>query len=175
LEVPEIVAALSDALERGVEVVVLAAELDSADRARMQRPKWRAFLDQRATLGRRNSFGLAGIAGQNADGGRGDIYVHAKLMLVDDAWATIGSGNLHAHSLFGSTEMNASIWDPSAVRALRCELFSEHLGQDTAHLDARAALALYRRIARDNRRKRDAGDSQWQGLAYSLDPATYGR
>jgi len=60
------------------------------------------------------------------------------------------------------------------VRTLRCALLAEHLGQDTTHLGVRAALHLYRRIAEVNRRQRDAGDSDWQGLAYRLDPATYG-
>lgn len=36
-------------------------------------------------------------------------------MLVDDAWATIGSCNLHSSSLFGKIEMNASL-DPEVVR-----------------------------------------------------------
>jgi cardiolipin synthase A/B len=95
-------------------------------------------------------------------------------MLVDDAWATIGSCNLHTHSLFGNTEMNASIWDPEIVRALRCELLAEHLDQDTAGIDDRAALRRFREIARENRRRHDAGDFKWQGLAFSLDAATYG-
>jgi cardiolipin synthase A/B len=95
-------------------------------------------------------------------------------MLIDDAWATIGSCNLHAFSLTGNTEMNASIWDPKVVRALRCELLTEHLGRDTSDIDDRAALCLYREIARENRRRRDANDANWQGLAFSLDPARYG-
>jgi phosphatidylserine/phosphatidylglycerophosphate/cardiolipin synthase-like enzyme len=94
-------------------------------------------------------------------------------MLIDDAWATIGSCNLHAHSLTGHSEMNASIWDPEVTRALRCELLAEHLGRDTAGIDDRAALRLYREIARANR-KHDSGDAGWQGLAFSLDPAMYG-
>ena len=36
-----------------------------------------------------------------------------------------------------------------------------------------AALALYRRVAQENRRRRDAGDQAWQGIVFSLDPATY--
>jgi cardiolipin synthase A/B len=60
------------------------------------------------------------------------------------------------------------------VRALRCELFAEHLDQDTASLDDRSALRLYAQIARENRRRRDADDFNWQGLAFSLDPAAYG-
>lgn len=95
-------------------------------------------------------------------------------MLIDDVWATIGSCNLHAFSLSGHSEMNAAIWDAAVVRALRCELFAEHLDQDTAGLDDRSALRRYGEIARENRRRRDAGDFKWQGLAFSLDPAAYG-
>jgi phosphatidylserine/phosphatidylglycerophosphate/cardiolipin synthase-like enzyme len=78
------------------------------------------------------AFTLAGLAGRDGRGPRHDAYVHDKLMLVDDAWATIGSANLHHNSLLGSGEMNASIWDPAVVRALRVHLFQEHLGRETA-------------------------------------------
>ena len=94
-------------------------------------------------------------------------------MLVDDAFATIGSCNLHAYSLSGHTEMNASIWDRHVVRALRCQLLAEHLDRDTAGIDDRAAFCLYREIARENQRRREASDGRWQGLALSLDPAAY--
>lgn len=95
-------------------------------------------------------------------------------MLIDDDWATIGSCNLHWGSMYGNSELNVSFWDPTAVKALRCQLLAEHLGRDTAPLDDRAALRLYRAIAQDNRRKRDEGNADWQGLALRLDPATYG-
>jgi hypothetical protein len=57
---------------------------------------------------------------------------------------------------------------------LRAALLAEHVEEDTAHFDAGAALQLYRRVAGENRRRRDAGDLDWQGLAYRLDPETYG-
>ena len=34
------------------------------------------------------------------------VYVHAKIAVVDDAWLTVGSANLHEHSLFNDTEVN---------------------------------------------------------------------
>jgi len=95
-------------------------------------------------------------------------------MLVDDVWGTIGSCNLHSNSLSGHTEMNASIWDAAVVRPLRCALLAEHLGLNTAHLDARTALQLYWSIAQENCRRRDANDPVWQGIAYRLDAASYG-
>jgi cardiolipin synthase len=163
------------ALKRGVDVVVLiAAEPEGYVRLARRDPARKAEFDQLGALGKYETFALVGIAARNPNGGRSNIHVHSKIMLVDDAWATIGSCNLHAYSLFGHTEMNAAFWDPTVVRALRRQLLAEHLGQDTAHLDDRAALDLYRRVARENRRKRDAGSDAWQGLAFSLDPATYG-
>jgi hypothetical protein len=55
---------------------------------------------------------------------------------------------------------------------LREELLREHLGRDTAGLDDRAVLALYREIARANRARRNAGQPL-EGLALALDPAKY--
>jgi cardiolipin synthase len=175
LTVEAIVAALGNALRRGVEIVVLLpADPEGWVGAARQNPQHKSVFDGLALLGRHENFALAGIAGPSAMGTRNNVYIHAKLMLIDDAWATIGSCNLHRNSLFGHTEMNASFWDPQLVRSLRCELLAEHLGQDTADLDDRAALRLYRRVAMENRRRRDVGDSAWQGLAFSLDPAAYG-
>jgi phosphatidylserine/phosphatidylglycerophosphate/cardiolipin synthase-like enzyme len=172
VDVPEIIDCLHRALKRGVDVVLLMpAEPDVGWRTP---PEQRALLEARAALGTCERFMLAGIAGVGADGRRTPVYVHAKLMLVDDAWATVGSCNLHRFSLFGNSEMNVAFSEPDTVRALRCELLREHLGRDTSGLDDRDALHLFRRIARKNRRKLESGDHAWQGLAFELDPATYG-
>jgi cardiolipin synthase len=175
IPIPGVAAALLQALKRDMEVVMLVpAEPEGAVRLARQDPERKPLFDAMAALGHHENFALVGIAGLDAQGGRRNIHVHSKIMLVDDAWATIGSCNLHTYSLFGNTEMNASIWDPQVVHALRCELLAEHLDQDTAGIDDRAALRRYREIARENRRRRDMGDFKWQGLALSLDPGTYG-
>ena len=175
IPVPEVTAGLEAALRRGVEVVLLLpADPEDDVRAARQNAQRKPLFDGLAALGRHENFALTGIAGIDARGRRSSIYIHSKIMLVDDAWATIGSCNLHAYSLSGNAEMNAAIWDPQVVRAVRCELLAEHLGQDTADIDDRAALRLTREIAHANRRRRDLDDSDWQGLAFSLDPASYG-
>ena len=174
IPITQVAARLEAALKRGVAVVVLVpADPEKHIRARRQLER-KAPFDQIASLGRYEDFALVGIAQRNGRGGRSNIYVHSKIMLIDDAWATVGSCNLHGYSLFGNTEMNLSFFDPKVVHALRCELLDEHLGKDTARLDDRAALRLYRRIARENRAKLEAGEFDWQGLAFTLDPATYG-
>ena len=89
-------------------------------------------------------------------------------MLVDDEWATVGSCNLHRHSLFGNSEMNVAFRDPNVVRAMRVELFTEHLSRDTSGMDDRSALRLFRTIAGENEKRREGRDDAWQGLAFSL-------
>jgi phosphatidylserine/phosphatidylglycerophosphate/cardiolipin synthase-like enzyme len=175
VEVAEIIAELHEAVRRGVEVVLLMPAVPDISPIAYQTAERRAFFAARAALGSHCNFTLAGIAGLGADGRRKPVYVHSKLMLVDDAWATVGSCNLHRFSLFGNGELNAAISTPDNIRAFRVELFEEHLGTDTSALDDCAAVRLFHNIARENRQKLESGNSAWQGLAFSLDASTYGR
>ncbi len=176
LPVPEIAVRLEEAVKRGVEVVILVpAEPEAHVREARHDPACNNHFACVEALGRYQNFALVGIAAPNENGTRSDIYVHSKIMLIDDEWATIGSCNLHSRSLSGHTEMNAACWDSSVVRALRCQLLLEHLAEDTAYLDDREALQLYRRVAGVNRLRRQAGNFDWQGLAFALAPAAYGR
>jgi phosphatidylserine/phosphatidylglycerophosphate/cardiolipin synthase-like enzyme len=170
---PQIIDALHAALERGVDVVFLVP-IDPNDEmaAGRERAENRAFFERLAALGRHDHFALVGIAANRGPGAYQNVYVHAKIALVDDAWATIGSANVGNRSFFGDTELNASFWHAPTVRALREELLREHLARDTSGLDDRAALALYREVARANRERRIAGQAL-EGLAVALDPETY--
>ncbi len=170
---PDIVAHLHKALARGVDVVFLCpAEPEEQVRAARRNPASASFFEQIAALGAFDHFLLAGIAAPQPGGGLQSVYVHDKIMLVDDHWATIGSCNIASQSFFCDTEMNAAIWDAAVVRALRGELLREHLGEDTRSLSDRAALARFRQIARANTERRARG-KDLQGLAFALDPATY--
>jgi phosphatidylserine/phosphatidylglycerophosphate/cardiolipin synthase-like enzyme len=175
VEVPEIVAELDAALARGVEVVLLLPAVPDHAPTAYDAPDRRAFFEARAALARYPNFTLAGIAGQAGDGRRTPVYVHSKLAIVDDAWATVGSCNLHRFSLFGNGEINAAIWCPRTAKAMRVALFREHLDNDTSALGGRDALQAFRSAAEDNRRKLARGEWNWQGLAFSLDVATYGK
>lgn len=173
LGTPEIIEDLHAALDRGVRVVCLVpADANGFMKVARQNPQSKPFFDRLGALGAKPNFLLAGIAARGDDGVRRNIYVHAKAMLVDDVWATIGSCNVGGRSFFGDTELNVSFHDPETVRALRCELLSEHLATDTSALDGDAALRLYGEVARANRA---AGrDGVWRGIAFELDAATYG-
>lgn len=175
IPIPPIAQRLERALARGVVVVLLVPAIPEGHVYAARRdPQRRALFDGIAALGRYPNFLLAGIAGRGPDGKRRATYVHAKLMLIDDAWATIGSCNLHSNSLSGHSELNASVWDAAVVRELRCRLLAEHLGVDTGPIDDRAALALYRRVARENALKGERGDRDRQGIAFALPAGGYG-
>ena len=170
---PEFLSGLEAALARGVEVVLLLPITPMKEVGAARRdPRYTPYFDRLARLREHQRFTLAGLVASDANGRSQDVYVHAKIALVDDAWATIGSANVATRSFYGDTELNASFWHAPTVRALREELLREHLGRDTAGLDDRAALALYREIARANRARRIAGQPL-EGLALTLDPATY--
>lgn len=176
IPIPPIADRLERALERGVDIVLLVPAVPEAHVFAARRdPRRRALFDGLEALGRHPNFLLAGIAGPSAAGERIATYVHAKIMLVDDSWATVGSCNLHANSLSGHSELNASIWNATVVRELRCRLFTEHLGMDTGRMDDRAALLLYRQVASDNSAMKERGDAAWQGLAFALPADAYAR
>ena len=61
----------------------------------------------------------------------------------------------------------------ATVHALRTELLAEHLGEDTAGLDAGGALARAQAVARANSGRRSLREPL-AGLVYALDPAVYG-
>jgi phosphatidylserine/phosphatidylglycerophosphate/cardiolipin synthase-like enzyme len=171
---PAIIERLDAALERGVEVVFLVPGSAHPQFAEARKnPKLAPAFEPLHALARFEHFCLAGIASNAGPAEYHDVYVHAKIALVDDAWATIGSTNVADRSFRGDTEMNASFWHRPTVQALRVELLLEHLGIDSAHLDDAAALRLYRERARKNAAARSQG-TPLDGLAYEIDPARYG-
>ena len=56
------------------------------------------------------------------------IYVHAKVGIVDDQWATIGSANLNSRGMSHDAELNVAVLDPAFARGLRLSLWGEHVG-----------------------------------------------
>jgi len=81
------------------------------------------LLDADGGAGRVLACTLYARAGALAD----QVYVHAKVAIVDDNFLTIGSANLNEHSLFNDTELNVVVRDPQLVRSTRRRLWAEHL------------------------------------------------
>ncbi len=60
--------------------------------------------------------------------GSPQIYVHTKLLLVDDRYASIGSANANPRSFYVDTEIAAAWFEPPEVQKLRLRLWGELLG-----------------------------------------------
>jgi phosphatidylserine/phosphatidylglycerophosphate/cardiolipin synthase-like enzyme len=96
------------------------------------------------------------ITGSTVD----QLYVHAKIGIVDDHWLTIGSANLNAHSFFNDTEVNVQLADPELARGTRLRLWAEHLElpeQEIAGDPADVVDQLWIPIAQRERERRRTG------------------
>lgn len=71
-----------------------------------------------------------------------EIYIHSKLMLVDDIFITLGSANLNQRSMAGDSELNLATTDAVHARALRERIWSQLSGGKVTGGDGgRAAIA----------------------------------
>jgi phosphatidylserine/phosphatidylglycerophosphate/cardiolipin synthase-like enzyme len=88
------------------------------------------------------------------------VYVHAKIGIVDDRWLTVGSANLNEHSLFNDTEMNVVTCDGQIARATRLRLWAEHLERTQEEVSAdpvRIVDELWKPIAKEQYERRQSG------------------
>ena len=100
--------------------------------------------------------------------GLAPVYVHAKVGIVDDAWLTVGSGNLNDHSLFNDTEVNVVVRDPRLAREARLRLWSEHLEMQPDELQGdppELSTRIGGRSPPSRRRCADAGEAMTHRLA----------
>ncbi len=82
---------------------------------------------RRAAPGRVAFYGI-----ENADGT--PVYVHAKVCVVDDVWASVGSDNFNRRSWTHDSELSAAVCHPDYPRDLRRRMTDEHL-ERPAELD----------------------------------------
>lgn len=57
-----------------------------------------------------------------------EIYIHSKLLLVDDGFFTLGSANLNQRSMAVDSEINVATNDPRHATALRKRIWSQLTG-----------------------------------------------
>jgi phosphatidylserine/phosphatidylglycerophosphate/cardiolipin synthase-like enzyme len=109
------------------------------------------------------------------------IYVHAKVCVVDDVWATVGSDNLNRRSWTHDSELSCAVidseldnrlpLDPGGLgdgsrkfaRALRLSLWAEHLGrspEDPELLDVSLGAVLWRKTVKEREDWRSGPDEK---------------
>ena len=106
---------------RLVVVIPLVPDIDGLNRVPQLLGRRRAIgqlMD--AAPGRVAAYGLENHAGV-------PVYVHAKVCVVDDVWASTGSDNFSRRSWTHDSELTAVVLDESYARELRLTLAAEHL------------------------------------------------
>jgi hypothetical protein len=84
------------------------------------------------------------------------IYIHSKLLIVDDCRAILGSANINDRSLVGDKDGEIATYleeeKPNKILFLRLRLWQEHLGLEHPNsiIDPVTAFDLIRKVASNN-------------------------
>ncbi|WP_454766919.1 phospholipase D-like domain-containing protein [Cupriavidus campinensis] len=78
------------------------------------------------------------------------VYVHSKLMIIDDVFMTLGSANINTRSMAADSELNICHAHPEVTAPLRRKLWGIHTGGMGAQEDAREAFEKWSEIIKKN-------------------------
>ncbi|MDF0607133.1 phospholipase D-like domain-containing protein [Neisseriaceae bacterium TC5R-5] len=99
-----------------------------------------------------------------------DIYIHSKLMLVDDVCMTLGSANMNQRSMCVDSELNVACNDEAAVSEARARVFKLHSGgtisgniknrsvRNAPQQTMRKAFDAWTNLMKNNAKKRGKGE-----------------
>jgi phosphatidylserine/phosphatidylglycerophosphate/cardiolipin synthase-like enzyme len=121
---------LGAALKRGVLLAIVLPDHPNVGRAFSDAGlmRLRAEAPEAVAEGRLQAFTLATSDIIEGSVHYRSIYVHAKVGVVDDLWATVGSANLNNRGMRDDAEMNVATLDADLAHGLRLLLWGEHLG-----------------------------------------------
>ncbi|AWM81569.1 hypothetical protein DKL61_15160 [Gammaproteobacteria bacterium ESL0073] len=71
-----------------------------------------------------------------------DIYIHTKLLVVDDLFTFLGSANINARSFWGDSESGIAIPNPDMAFSLRDELWQLHAKKSVNNATKNASKAI---------------------------------
>ena len=85
------------------------------------------------------------------------VYIHSKLMIVDDVFTTLGSANINTRSMQVDSELNIAHEWMSVTQALRRRLWGMHTDKRGAQDEPKTAFAIWKEIIEQNKiRQRNA-------------------
>jgi cardiolipin synthase len=184
--------ALEDALRRGVRVLMvvpgepmgsICREKRRADEVEKARTQGIQVEDTRYSpvfrvlsgLGRYPHFVLASLV-DSAQQPHREIYTHAKVCVVDEAWVTCGSANFVDISLQRDhTEINAAVWDSDFAAAILRDLLSLHMHAPPDSTQPHTVWMIAAQTEAQQNAKRRAEHLPLHGTLCAIDPAVYGQ
>jgi phosphatidylserine/phosphatidylglycerophosphate/cardiolipin synthase-like enzyme len=127
---PEVAATLAVALRRnpGLHLVAVLPRFPDQD-GRISEPPTLIGRDRAIATLHEAAPGRVAIYGLESPEGV-PVYVHAKVCIIDDQWASVGSDNFNRRSWTHDSELAAAVNDPGYARDLRLNLAGEHLDRE---------------------------------------------
>lgn len=127
---PEVAETLAAALERQSQLFLMAVLPHFPDQdGRLSRPPNLVGRESAIATLRKRAPGRVSFYGLESPDGV-PVYVHAKVCIIDDQWASVGSDNFNRRSWTHDSEVTAAVCDPGFARALRLDLAREHLDRN---------------------------------------------
>jgi len=76
-----------------------------------------------------------------------EVYIHAKLMIIDDTFLTIGSTNINTRSMQVDSELNITHHRPEVTGPIRRRLWDDHTNKQSGHepMGQEGMAAAYKR------------------------------
>jgi phosphatidylserine/phosphatidylglycerophosphate/cardiolipin synthase-like enzyme len=107
--------------------------------------------------------------GQAALGVSRDIYIHSKLLMIDDCFMTLGSANLNLRSMSADSEINLATDSIGHVRPFRRRVWGmqtggEYDGGDGSTQKVSDAFEKWKALSLENKRHIDQGLPEMTGF-----------
>ena len=108
------------------------------------------------------------------------IYIHSKLLMIDDAFFTLGSANLNQRSMAADSEINIATDDPVQTTKLRKEVWGQHTGGlhdggDGTNASTKETFKNWQKLMRENDLNKIKGSSLTGFLSTFHDSKTSGK
>lgn len=87
------------------------------------------------------------------------VYIHSKLMIVNDVFTTHGSANINTRSMQVDSELNIAHERASVTQAMRRRLWALHTAGKGAQDDPGEAFKAWQNIINDNKGRQSQGKS----------------
>lgn len=172
---PRILRALRKALAREPALEVILALNVHMDVPSYDTWQARRLEELAGFEGRVGAFALWSPA-RHGDLSLRQVYIHSKVCIVDDEWATVGSANLDSISLHDAeeflvpvapnVELNVVVPDARWAQDLRRRLWAEHLGDEGVWTPGRPPLSHWRRVAEKNLAAFEAEEGRFTGRVF---------
>uniref|UniRef100_UPI0030DD8335 phospholipase D-like domain-containing protein n=1 Tax=Pseudomonas sp. EA_15y_Pfl2_R67 TaxID=3088687 RepID=UPI0030DD8335 len=83
------------------------------------------------------------------------VYIHSKLMIINDVFTTHGSANINTRSMQVDSELNIAHEWMSVTQALRRRLWDLHTGERGSQDDAGEAFIAWQEIINNNKKRQE--------------------